>query len=303
MTVKKLSVLFTGILLTTACSQKSASTFNTDSGNSAIVGGTAVMDSDSISKSTALLLDVKTGQKDNHTVITGLSICTVTVLSNNIVLTAGHCSAANPKELFLVFSTQIPEWKTFFQTIKTNPLVRRISAGVTAPQWKDLNDQTQNNWGDVSLLRFDGGLPDGFKPAVLAPKDLGLSAQEDVTLAGFGETNGVTQEQAKQLMKVTVKIADPNFSNTEMKIDNTNGDGACHGDSGGPAYVQTKDGVSVLAGVTSRADEATDPEGKCIGKTIYTKIQPYLTWISTESDKLSNDPNYGTVIAEPAESN
>ena len=86
-----------------------------------------------------------------------------------------------------------------------------------------------------------------------------------------------------------------------MKIDNTNGKGACHGDSGGPAYVQDKNGNVFLAGVTSRADEATDPEGKCIGKTIYTKVQPYLTWISTESDKLNNDPNYGKVIAEPAE--
>ncbi|MFM6929066.1 MAG: S1 family peptidase [Bdellovibrio sp.] len=303
MTAKKLCVLFTGILLTTACSQKSANTFTTNKGNAAIVGGAEVTDLDPISKSTALLLDVKTGKKDGHTVITDLSICTVTVLSNNVVLTAGHCSAENPRELFLVFSPEVPNWKTFFQTITTNPLVRRVSAGVTAPQWKDLTYETQENWGDVSLLRFDGGLPAGFTPAVLAPKDLKLSAQEAITLAGFGETNGVTKEQATQLMKVTVKLADPQFSNTEMKIDNTNGNGACHGDSGGPAYVQTQDGSLYMTGVTSRVDKATDPEGKCIGKTIYTKVQPYLTWISTESNKLNNDPNYGTVIAEPAEPN
>lgn len=301
MTAKKLCALFTGILLTTACSQKSANTFNTGTDNSAIVGGSAVTDSDPISKSTALLFDIKLGKKNNHTVITKLSICTVTVLSNNIVLTAGHCSTENPRELFLVFSDQMPNWKTFFQTISSNPLVRRISAGVTAPQWKDLTEQTQENWGDVSLLRFDGGLPDGFTPAALAPKDMQLTAQQNVTLAGFGETNGITKEQATQLMKVSVKIVDPNFSNTEMKIDNINGKGACHGDSGGPAYVQTKDGAIVLAGITSRADEETDPKGQCVGKTIYTKVQPYLTWISTESDKLSNDPNYGTVIAEPVE--
>ena len=179
-------------------------------------------------------------------------------------------------------------------------MVRRVAAGVAGPAWKDLHDGQDTNWGDISILRFTGGLPDGFAPATLAAKDLQLKSNEDILLAGFGLTDGVNKTQATQMNKVTVKIMDPNFSDTEMKVGNTPGKGPCHGDSGGPAYVTATDGTSVLAGITSRADTETDPKGQCIGNTIYTKIQPYLSWISDESNKLNNDPQYGTVIQQPA---
>ena len=302
MTVKTLCSLFLGLAFTTACSEQSDSFKNTLPDSSAIVGGTAVSSNDPISKSTALLLGLKVKKIGGGSIITGYSICTATLVSNNIVLTAGHCSAKNPRTSFLLFSTQIPtDWENFINSIPTNPLVRQVAAGVTAPGWKALKDGQMTNWGDIALLRFVGDAPKGYGPAKLAPKSLGLRSQQTLILAGYGLTDGVNKTSAKQLMKAPVNIANANFSETEMKMDNTDGRSACHGDSGGPAYAKTAMGSSVLAGITSRSDIMTDPNSKCIGKTIYTKVQPYLGWISSEMNKLNTVPGYGVVIAQPFE--
>ncbi len=290
-----------GVVFTAACAPQGHQNIEAAGNSSAgIIGGTAVSDQDPISHSTVQLLHV-TLVPDKATGrfrITGLSTCTGTILSQDVILTAGHCSSSNPRELILLFSNQIPDFKQFFQTIAQNQQVRRVVAGVTAPNWQHLSKDTDQNWGDLSLLRFTGGLPDGYVPATMLPASAVLQMKTSVTLAGFGETDGVKKTQATELEKVTVQIGDPNFSDTEMLVDNTNNTGACHGDSGGPAYVVSQ-GQNYLAGVTSRADLKTDPQAVCVGKTIYTKVQPYLPWISSEIQKLEADNNYGLVIAEP----
>lgn len=302
MTVKTLCSLFLGLAFTTACSEQADNFKNTLTDSSAIVGGSAVSTSDPISKSTALLLGLKVKKFAGGSYITGYSICTATLISNSIVLTAGHCSASNPRTTFLVFSNQIPsDWESFINSLPNNPLARQVVAGVTAPAWKALKDRQMTNWGDIALLRFVGDMPKGYTPAKLASKNLGLKSNQTLTLAGYGLIDGVNKTSAKQLMKAPVNIADVNFSETEMKMDNTNGRTACHGDSGGPAYARTALGSSVLAGITSRSDIMTDPNSKCIGKTIYTKVQPYLGWISSEMNKLNTIPGYGVVIAQPYE--
>lgn len=300
MTVKTLCSLFLGLAFVTACSQQPESFKNTLTDSSAIIGGTPVTTSDPISKSTALLLGLKVKKIAGKSVIVGYSVCTATLISNNIVLTAAHCSASNPRTTFLLFSTQVPEdFENFIDSIPTNPRVRQVVAGVTAPAWQHLKNYQRTNWGDISLLRFIGDTPQGYSPAKLAPKSHSLKSLQTMTLAGYGLTNGVKETSATQLMKAPVNIADMNFSETEMLMDNTNGRSACHGDSGGPAYARTMAGGMVLAGITSRSDLITDPNSKCVGKTIYTKVQPYLGWISSEIDKLNTRPGYGVVIAQP----
>ncbi|HEX7675291.1 MAG TPA: trypsin-like serine protease [Bdellovibrio sp.] len=296
---KKVLGVIAGVVMTAACSPQNKAAFQSTDSASNIIGGTAVSAQDPISFSTVQILHM-TLQKDaqGRTMIKGLSTCTGTVMTNDVILTAGHCSAKDPGSLLVLFSDQIPNWKQFFATLSKNPMVRRVTGGVTAPNWAKLSNDTDVNWGDLSLLRFSGGLPQGYVPATLVPASAQLKAGMPVTLAGFGETDGVKQTPATELMKVTVNIADPAFSDTEIKIDNTNGTGACHGDSGGPAYV-TSNGVNYLVGVTSRADVATDPKAVCVGKTIYTKVAPYLPWISSEIQNLEGSASYGTTIAEP----
>lgn len=286
-------------LILAACGSQDRGTVSSTA-SAGIIGGTAVGPQGPINFSTVQILHPSvTRDTQGHLMVSGLSTCTGTLVAPDIILTAGHCSASNPKQLLLVFSNEVPsDLKKFFSTLEQNPQVRRVVAGVSAPNWEHLSADTTQNWGDISLLRFTGALPDGYVPARLIPSQLSLSAQQPVILAGFGELDGVNRTRATELMQVAVNIADPNYSETEMQIDNSGGRGACHGDSGGPAYV-TVDGKLYLAGVTSRADINSDPKAVCIGKSIYTKVQSYLSWMSAEIQKLDSDSSYGAVIAEP----
>jgi len=277
---------------------------------SAIIGGEQVQSNDPIINSTVQVFAIQVSKNSQGKLIaSGLAGCTGTILSNDVLLSAAHCtltsedpslgSTSNPNYLYVYFSSQAPaDIVALFNNRANEPLLRQVTAGMTGTNWSKLSGDQETNWGDLSLLKFPGGLPAGYVPAQLIPSNATLTAGMPIVLAGFGETNGQQQTQATALMKVQVDILNPNFSETEMMIDTIHGKGSCHGDSGGPAYV-TINGQNYVAGVTSRADSATDPQGLCIGNTVYTETQPYLGWIAQGIATLE-DPNYQpTPILEP----
>jgi secreted trypsin-like serine protease len=75
---------------------------------------------------------------------------------------------------------------------------------------------------------------------------------------------------------------DPNFSETEISFSSTDGSGACHGDSGGPAFATIK-GQKVIVGITSRT---TDKSGGCHKDSVYTNVAAYKTLIDQMAAKL-----------------
>jgi trypsin len=295
------STFLAGVLTLTACSKmRVAGDGILDNQDSAqvgnIVGGTAVASSEDIAKITVQVFTLKTGTDHSGQVqVTGIAGCTGSLLAENIVLTAAHCTAANPNYIFLYFSSKSADLKTL--SLK-DPLIRRVVGGKVGSNWPRLKSNQSADWGDIALLRFEGGLPEGYQLAQLLPKDQDLKAQQTVTLAGFGLTDGVHKTETDQLLKVDIPILDPNYSRSEMMVDSGHGKGPCHGDSGGPAYV-TVNGQHFVAGTTSRAESQTDPNGQCIGNTIYTKMQPYLTWIQNSMKALQAADFKPTAIPQP----
>ena len=83
-----------------------------------------------------------------------------------------------------------------------------------------------------------------------------------------------------------------------MIISQSHGQGACHGDSGGPAFIKRR-GKIILAGVTNRSypDHAPDD---CAHNVVYTKVPAYRSWIrKTETAFKSAQPNSpGAMLAE-----
>lgn len=284
------STLLVSVLTLTACSKmhatgESDAAINAEqtSSSSGIVGGSSVAGSEDIAKTTVQIYTVQTTVDQLGQVrISGIAGCTGSLLANNIVLTAAHCTAENPNLIFLYFSTKSADLKTL--SLK-DPLVRRVVGGKTGSNWPRLKQNQSNDWGDIALLRFEGGIPEGYQLAQLLPQDQELKAQQTVTLAGFGLTDGVRKTQTDKLLKVDVQILEPVFGKSEMIVDSGDGKGPCHGDSGGPAYV-TIGGKHFVAGTTSRAESQTDPLGQCIGDTVYTKVQPYSTWIKNTMKAL-----------------
>jgi secreted trypsin-like serine protease len=219
-----------------------------------IIGGKNVRKDDGLAAVTVALMNVQSG-----------ALCTATLLSQSIALTAAHCVDGRAEDMRLLFGT------------KLKGDVRRVLNFATPSSWLH-QEGLEKDTGDLALLNFEGGLPLTAGVADLMSSNEHLSDGDVVTLAGFGISKAANQTGHGILRSVEVRIKDSHYSSTEILLDQTDRKGACHGDSGGPAFIQDSNGELKLWGVTSRGVE--DPADLCIGLSVYTRIEAYLDWIN-----------------------
>ncbi|MBO9665372.1 MAG: trypsin-like serine protease [Bdellovibrio sp.] len=173
----------------------------------------------------------------------------------------------------------------------------------------DSEQGADNN--DIALFKIDGDLPAGFKPAEMLTDDTLLKPGTAVTLAGYGTTSVkktpvdpakfpdldeaiasgkvscnyakttcfIIRNQNENILKKTMVQVTQNFGATEVILDQSQGKGACHGDSGGPAFLNVR-GVEYLWGVTSRGS-GKDGIDDCSDMSIYTKANDQLDFINS----------------------
>jgi secreted trypsin-like serine protease len=274
------AALLTGTLTLSfvACSPKAqdTATVGTENTNS-IIGGAQVAADDIISKSTvAIVASVKT-QDDKELQF----ICTGSLLSDNVVLSAGHC-VPDAKEfkavaLYIIFNRDLNSMQ------RTD--IRLVTQTIVHPQYGQASDSGQDNH-DVSLMKFQGTKAAGYQIAKFLDDESVLVKGATVTLAGYGlnKTDGTTTESDNTLRKVDVQVYDK-FGSNEVILDQTQGKGACHGDSGGPAFINVK-GVEYVWGVTSRG-AGQDGKDDCSLASIYTKVKSERTFIDSALATLS----------------
>ncbi|MCB0370422.1 MAG: trypsin-like serine protease, partial [Bdellovibrionales bacterium] len=133
-------------------------------------------------------------------------------------------------------------------------------------------------------IKYSGTTPAGYASATLLPSLSYLQNRSFVLLAGYGISNGTSKEGAGVLRQVMTVIANSKFSTTEIQLEQRNGHGACHGDSGGPAFI-VANGNYYLWGVTSRGYR--DSEDNCSQFSIYTNALAYYQWIQTTARSLA----------------
>lgn len=261
---KSILLLAAGLLFTTACSQNNQpGQGDAKLSGLGIVGGTLVNeDRDGFAKTVVALYDVSSG-----------ALCTGSIISQNMVLTAAHCIPSNANNLFLIFGADVRS---------SARQIRRANAAVVHPLWSSRHNEIKNT-GDIAMVRFDGGLPAGFHAAQVLSDARVLTVGKPVLLAGYGITNASTQAGAGVLRKVAVTIEDPQFSVTEVSL-KQNSRGACHGDSGGPAYVVVN-GQPLLFGVTSRGNN--DPFDSCLVGSVYTSIPAQMSFVVAATSALN----------------
>ena len=246
-----------------------------------IVGGEKVAADDALSKSTVGIGAAFQGV-----------ICTGTLISKNLVVTAAHCTGtvANPRSLVVTFGNNIAS---------KDLQVRKVLGGRAPANWAKVTADQEKDWNDIAVLRIEGEAPAGFVPAVLLANKAALKDDLEVTIAGFGMTSMKPAKYTDLLLKAGIKLTNAKFADTEILFAQTkDGKGACHGDSGGPAYITMK-GRAVLIGVTSRS--ATEAGGlTCLEGSIYTSIAGHIEFLRQAAKELTAKSFVpGEKIAQP----
>ena len=214
-----------------------------------IVGGEVVAPEDPIAQVTALIeLRAQFLQSSDQ----ATSICSGTVIATNFIVTAAHCFQDKLVTKVVVAG----------QTIS----VRRV---FIHPQF----DRNQpNNRYDVALLQLvkNNQIQTWAQLSTNTPEK-----NAEVWIAGYGRTD-VNTTSLRILNKAKMKLVVTDYNESESVVYGAEKQGACFGDSGGPAY-QLKNGEIYLWGVDSRVP--VENASRCGRLEIYSKIPTVLSWI------------------------
>lgn len=249
----------------TACAPQNT---NSVAGNgSSIIGGTVVETSDVISKSTVAIVASVVDAKGEE----GQFVCTGSLIADNVVLTAGHCvpevKEGEKAAMYVVFTTDLNKL--------SREQIRNVNKVVVHPKYgQEAEDGSDAN--DIALIRFAGTKAAGYQVAKFLSDESLLTDGATVTLAGYGLTDGVNKTGDNLLRKTDVTILE-HFGKTEVALDQSQGKGACHGDSGGPAFLNVA-GVEYVWGITSRGI-GKDGKDDCSLFSLYTKVKAHQTFV------------------------
>ena len=237
----------------------------------AIVGGQSFTltntdpDANTIASHTVVLL--------NTTNLSMHSRCTGTLIAKNIILTAAHCVDAELTALWVV--TSVYE----FAVSERHPVIQIIRHENYTAFSRPFDDKPND---DLALVKFSGDLPSFYKPTSWVSSFNPSVKRFWLPIAGYGETlDGQGDSGELRLGKATVFdfSSDANY----FKTDQSNHEGICKGDSGGPAYLKIQDEFYILGIVSAIDNHSLDgqmtPE-RCYGTGYFNSSLFYQDWIT-----------------------
>ncbi len=195
----------------------------------------------------------------------GPTLCTGTVVSQRVVLTAGHCFASNPN----------PE--DISVKIGDHILAPLVSLGVTAwgrhPDFCAECEEDIHDFGYL-ILQESVGFEEGFAPPLATAEafEQYMTIGQEVWLVGYGEDEEGERGQKRKVGASIRKFSGPGGE----FLAGGSGKDSCFGDSGGPALLMLPEGKLGLAGVLSR--------GYACGEGGFYGIPyPVLCWLRDET--------------------
>lgn len=197
-----------------------------------------------------------------------LGACDGTLVSPHVLLTAAHCVGTPPKHA------------TFGASEQDARVVVEVERCVAHPEF------ARSVGHDLAFCTVRGDTS-AIVPATLIEHADELELGANIMLIGHGYTTGDRSDRTRVARWVNVAIE--SFDSGELIVGDPE-HGACHGDSGGSAFVGAADGGVRLAGVVSRRGPRADGTAgeTCSSTTRVTPIQPHLAWLARSAHVRSS---------------
>jgi secreted trypsin-like serine protease len=234
-----------------------------------------------------------------------MKMCTGSLIDDNIVLTAAHCvpSTDNANQVEVAFSLD-PVCQVHSDGY--DQALRKAEKVIHHPDYNEAKEDSEN---DLAMIRFAGQAPAGKTVLKLQTQPVDLNENSQIVVVGYGKTTDYNQEDSKGSILRTASIAPVQTSDVAEKItkdntakvlyfDQTHGQGACSGDSGGPTLLKTDEGF-VIIGVNSAVDSlgkgAFDHQENvtCHQGLRSTSILGQREWILNTYSLIKNDKSNG----------
>lgn len=263
------SIMALTIVLLSACAPQTQSGLDNTGvegqESNAIVGGRMVVPGSPLAKQ-VFMIYIKNFDKG--------SLCTATMITPNIGLTAAHCVDAltSAYALFTIDARKVLSGTGGNrEALLKNPLVRPITGIRVHPRWNGSINGRNN--GDIAIFKIGGTLPEGFEVTRLFEGSIRKGSR--IIASGYGVTSGMINGGSSGLLRETVATVDnPNHTETEFSIDQKNFQGSCSGDSGGPSFVTSPFGRLEQVGIVSYGDRDCEIRG------VYTYPRTHIGWIT-----------------------
>lgn len=229
------------------------------------------------------------------------TICTGTIIANDVILTAAHCAPKKASNLRIIFNEDAYGTLDTREPDYYQAYVRTATDFIPHKDYSDESD-ADVDLDDIALIKFRGTLPEGYAPARMLDRVEDLKRGLNLLVAGYGvdevQTEVIDANTYPNLLEaiemglvfcnednsycVSVEtFGDGTLRKAQAPIDsfsknefilNEKAAGTCSGDSGGPAFVQ-KGKELIVAGVTSRGGVLCNDDG------VYTNVARYREWI------------------------
>lgn len=255
------------------CSSQSPSQVTLLNDQTGIIGGSEAIAGDEVTLSTAALVTVEDGKV--HTT------CTGTLIAKDLILTAAHC-VTYPRQIYVWFGASLPKAEDL-------PNLISVSGKSIHPEFKYVQKGSfitgyyTTAVNDMALLRLESEAPEGTVTRPILDETSTIYGGDRLLLAGYGIVEDdymFGRQTGLNWVYVEVQKVVENM----IVTDQTNSEGACAGDSGGPAYILTSKGLTVVG--ATRGPHAGAKNCSTFGE--YTSVEKLKSFILESVSSLGS---------------